>query len=466
MTRNEDLHTEHVTALALTLFDAIAGSVDLSAADRPLLETAARLHDIGYASAPSDHVRVGANLVLKHGVLGFTEDQVREVAAIMLLHGGPLAKRRQHPVFATLADPARIERLGALLRVADGLDHGHAQNTHIASIRRRAGACEVLLRSPGYAGNRPWAEKKSDLWQAAMPLPLRLSGNGGDARQPFSGIVREDSTRPQAVKRILHSQFRLLADQRDGVLAGRDADHLHRLRIALRRFRVGCRFFAKLLRQTSAAPLQLELAQLTGRLSPARDADVWLESLARYRRLGGYQADADWQAFIDEERRARARHYAAAAKALGGSEWVRLQNQLKYFLRIEISDWVRQARPELFVPWMEESLLKRYRRCRKQERLKRSADRETLHDLRRDLRRERCIAEMAASSSETAAQLARRYKAVAQALGEVHDAELHLDRLRRRRKLPPQGLVELLEQSRDEHWERYRESWRKLKATL
>src|SRR5580700_8007475 len=53
---NEDVHTEHVTALALRLFDRTRAWLDLPMSGRQLLDAAARLHDVGYSIDPVHHM--------------------------------------------------------------------------------------------------------------------------------------------------------------------------------------------------------------------------------------------------------------------------------------------------------------------------------------------------------------------------------------------------------------------------
>ena len=87
---NEDMHANHVTALALQLFDATRGLVGAPAGDRPLLEAACRLHDVGYSVNPRRHAQMGREIVRQEGLKGFTDAQREDIAAAIFLHSAGL----------------------------------------------------------------------------------------------------------------------------------------------------------------------------------------------------------------------------------------------------------------------------------------------------------------------------------------------------------------------------------------
>ena len=64
---NEDVHTEHVTGLALQLFDHTHAALGLPASGRRVLEAAARLHDVGYSLDPMHHMQASAQIVARPG---------------------------------------------------------------------------------------------------------------------------------------------------------------------------------------------------------------------------------------------------------------------------------------------------------------------------------------------------------------------------------------------------------------
>jgi hypothetical protein len=74
---------------------------------------------------------------------GFSRDDLRRVVAVMLLHSSRPGGDSLLPIPPGLLRDKTVRQLGVLLRVADGLDHSHLQDTCITrvalSARRDAG---------------------------------------------------------------------------------------------------------------------------------------------------------------------------------------------------------------------------------------------------------------------------------------------------------------------------------------
>jgi len=83
---NEQAHAAHVASLALSLFDATADFLDVPAEDRPLLEAACRLHEVGYGGSPRRHARAGYEIVRDERLEGFTSSALDDIAAAIYLH--------------------------------------------------------------------------------------------------------------------------------------------------------------------------------------------------------------------------------------------------------------------------------------------------------------------------------------------------------------------------------------------
>ncbi len=124
--RFERAHAFKVEQLALPLFDALAPLHGLGASERELLRYAAWLHDIGQHISYEEHHKHSYYLI-KHGALrGFNAEEVELMANLARYHrkGRP---KKAHPNYARLegADRQRVQKLVAILRVADALDRGH-----------------------------------------------------------------------------------------------------------------------------------------------------------------------------------------------------------------------------------------------------------------------------------------------------------------------------------------------------
>jgi exopolyphosphatase/guanosine-5'-triphosphate,3'-diphosphate pyrophosphatase len=118
-------HSEHVTRLALSLFDQTTSLHQLADADREVLEYATLLHDIGQHVSRKGHHRHAAYLIDHAQLRGFEPDEVEFLAALVRHHRRGDIKTSE-PRAAALDKPARerLRKLAALLRLADGLDRG------------------------------------------------------------------------------------------------------------------------------------------------------------------------------------------------------------------------------------------------------------------------------------------------------------------------------------------------------
>jgi exopolyphosphatase/guanosine-5'-triphosphate,3'-diphosphate pyrophosphatase len=121
-----DVHGNHVAALALQLFDGLSGLHHFEPADRDVLFAAALLHDLGTAISQSAHHKHGAYIVRNAGLAGWRPEEVELIATLVRYHRKSLPKPT-HPEWAdaSLAMREKIEGLAGILRVADALDRRH-----------------------------------------------------------------------------------------------------------------------------------------------------------------------------------------------------------------------------------------------------------------------------------------------------------------------------------------------------
>jgi exopolyphosphatase/guanosine-5'-triphosphate,3'-diphosphate pyrophosphatase len=121
-------HGEHVRYLALILFDRLAEAIGASAEEATLLEAAALLHDVGQLVSYREHHKHSYDLIMHAERLNLSAPD-RQIVALISRYHRKRGPSRKHSVFAVLpsADQDVVRRMAALLRVADGLDRGHAQ---------------------------------------------------------------------------------------------------------------------------------------------------------------------------------------------------------------------------------------------------------------------------------------------------------------------------------------------------
>lgn len=282
----EPRHTAHVTRLALELFDALRAAAGLPASARRVLEAACVRHDAAFAMSPARHPAAAASLVLHRGAPGLSPVELRMAAVAVRLHGGGWrAELPRLPAYGLSPLQLRTAlRVTAFLRVADALDHSHLQDASIRSIHATPSGITVSVRCAIYPGNAAYANRKADLWNRFCPVPIAFCEAAGPRGHAlFSRVVTSRDAAAEAARRTLLLLYRLVADARLAVLGGEDAEGLHDLRVAIRRYRVALRFYRNVLDAPESSRLSRALSALQKRLSPFRDAEVYLRFLAQQR---------------------------------------------------------------------------------------------------------------------------------------------------------------------------------------
>ncbi len=134
----DQIHPQHVTRLALQIFDQLAGPLQLAADERLLLEAAGLLHEVGYLINYERHHQHSYHLIM-HGNLRGLSPRQRELIANIARYHRRSPPKRKHENFArlSLAEQDTIRRLSAILRLASGLDRTHTQNVKGVRCRRR-----------------------------------------------------------------------------------------------------------------------------------------------------------------------------------------------------------------------------------------------------------------------------------------------------------------------------------------
>lgn len=142
----EQPHAEHVRKLALQLFDAIGRRLGCDPSDRDVLADAALLHDVGYHIGHLGHHKHSFHLISHAELLGVRPEEQVVIAHVARYHRGA-SPRKRHREFGLLEREARrrIRRLSAILRLADGLDRGHAGAVSRVKVRWLGRAVRVTL---------------------------------------------------------------------------------------------------------------------------------------------------------------------------------------------------------------------------------------------------------------------------------------------------------------------------------
>ena len=170
----EEEHSRQDARLAVQLFDLLADLHGLGDRDRELLYLAGLLHDIGYVEGYWGHHKTAYRLIMGAGLPGLTEREKRIVANVARYHRGARPKTR-HKGFAALEqdDQERVTVLGAILRLADGLDRGHMSAVRGLDARLEGGRLVILADCPAGCGSELLAGEKKGRFLGDV-LGLRL----------------------------------------------------------------------------------------------------------------------------------------------------------------------------------------------------------------------------------------------------------------------------------------------------
>ncbi len=162
---HEDEHSRHVTWLSLRLFDELEPLHRLGQEDRFWLQSAALLHDIGWVDGQKGHHKASMSYILNQLGGPFDQRERLIVASVARYHRGALPKDK-HDHFAALSpvDQYRVTILAALLRIADGLDCGHAGLVQNVSCEISPDRIRIGCAAPVW----PLAEREEALEKADL----------------------------------------------------------------------------------------------------------------------------------------------------------------------------------------------------------------------------------------------------------------------------------------------------------
>lgn len=169
-------HPRYVARLAIRLFDLLAEEHGLGRDERELLWRGALLHDVGYARGWQSHHKSSFRVLLDTPIPGLSDRTRGIVACIARYHRGADPKG-SHPVYGEHSRETRdiIEKLAAILRVADALDRGHAQQ--VRDVRFEKDPNELIIYVAGLPDlilERRALAVKADLFEDVYGLKVRL----------------------------------------------------------------------------------------------------------------------------------------------------------------------------------------------------------------------------------------------------------------------------------------------------
>lgn len=176
--RVDPRHTEHVAALALGMFDELAGLGlhEGEERERELLWAACMLHDVGMSIDYDDHHKHSRYLILNSGLPGFTPAETAIVAQAARYHRkgmptpGPMA-----PLLGP-GDVERLNRCAALLRLAEDLERSRDQMVRGTSMDLSGERVRLRLIAEGDPAVPRWAAgRERELFERAFHRELSVA---------------------------------------------------------------------------------------------------------------------------------------------------------------------------------------------------------------------------------------------------------------------------------------------------
>jgi exopolyphosphatase/guanosine-5'-triphosphate,3'-diphosphate pyrophosphatase len=169
-------HAENVSQLSVMLFDALDDEHRLGRRERLLLRVAGLLHEVGGYVSNRAHHKHSYYLTINSEIFGLSREEHAIVAHTTRYHRRSIPKP-SHTEYMALARETRmvISKLAGILRVADALDRGHAQQVRDFTARKRSG--ELVLEVPGVSDltlERRAMVNKGNLLEDIYGVKLRL----------------------------------------------------------------------------------------------------------------------------------------------------------------------------------------------------------------------------------------------------------------------------------------------------
>jgi exopolyphosphatase/guanosine-5'-triphosphate,3'-diphosphate pyrophosphatase len=173
----DSAHATQVAKLALELFDQLGALHGLGGAERRMLVGAALLHDIGQFVSYRRHHKHSHYVISNAELPGFTPAEIQMVALVARYH------RRSEPAgdheeYAERSRAERevVDRLAAIVRIADALDREHQQQ--VTGVHAMVQGKDLVLAVDGTGDLLPerWAvQRKAEMAERIFGLRVRFS---------------------------------------------------------------------------------------------------------------------------------------------------------------------------------------------------------------------------------------------------------------------------------------------------
>jgi exopolyphosphatase/guanosine-5'-triphosphate,3'-diphosphate pyrophosphatase len=169
-------HARSVADVAVRLFDVFQPDHGLGPRPRLLLRVAALLHEVGGFVSSRAHHKHSEYLIANAEIFGLTRGEIALVSLVARYHRRSVP-RPSHPTYMMLGRESRlvVNKLAALLRVADALIRGHGRRA--ADIRFERKGDELIVFMPGGGDlllEQRAVQSKGDLLEDIYGVKIRL----------------------------------------------------------------------------------------------------------------------------------------------------------------------------------------------------------------------------------------------------------------------------------------------------
>lgn len=168
-------HALHVARLAARIFDQTRDLHKLEADSAEMLEHAALLHESGMHVSDRGYHKHTYYLIRHADLRGFTEEQLVVVANVARYHRkAPPSDEHSNLWELTNQQRDAVEKLAAILRIAEALDRSHRQSVRDVAVRSN-GAVRFIVRSRANAAMEiASAEKRAKYFASLFEKKVRF----------------------------------------------------------------------------------------------------------------------------------------------------------------------------------------------------------------------------------------------------------------------------------------------------
>jgi exopolyphosphatase/pppGpp-phosphohydrolase len=185
-------HARQVARLARRLFELTASQHGRAQSEADVLEYACLLHDVGGGELGDERPYRSARKVRESDLDGFSQDERDAMAVLIAIHRTIDAQSEVEgwleALPSDLAD--KVQHLGPLLRLADGLDASRRQTVRALDATIHDGLFDLRLRAKDKAkAEVKAAVVRADLFERAYGLPLSIDVEHKGPPPPIASLA-------------------------------------------------------------------------------------------------------------------------------------------------------------------------------------------------------------------------------------------------------------------------------------